>query len=149
LFSEGKMGHAGFQESACLIAHAMGWHVDEISETCEPMIAPRNLCTDFFQVAVGVTCGLHQRCLLRSGNQIKIELDLKMYLGAEDPHDAITIDGDPPIDLVLRGGIAGDAATVAALVNIVPRLMRSSAGLLLISEIAVPAWSGSSNCVPQ
>jgi hypothetical protein len=145
LFSEGKMGHAGFQESASLIAHSMGWQVDEMTETCEPMIAPRDIHTQYFKVAKGLTCGLHQRCLVKSDGQTKIELDLKMYLDADDPHDAIRIDGDPPLDLVLRNGVAGDTATVAALINIVPRLLHSVPGLHLITDLAVPAWSGSYN----
>ena len=149
LFSEGKMGHAGFQESASLIAHAMGWPVDEIVETCEPMIAEREIRTKYFQVAKGLTCGLHQRCLVKSGNHTKIDLDLKMYLEAESPHDAIRIDGDPPLDVILRGGVAGDTATVAALVNIVPRLLKSAPGLHLLTDLALPAWSNSLDCATK
>src|SRR5256885_9932772 len=43
--------------------------------------------------------------------------DLKMYLGAEDPRDAVKITGDPPINAVLHGGVHGYRATVASLVK--------------------------------
>lgn len=141
LFAEGKMGHAGFQESASLIAHALGSRVDALVETCEPVIAQRNILTAYFRVSRGQTCGLHQRCTASVDGRQRIELDLKMYLEAEDPHDAVHIEGDPPLDLILRGGVAGDTATVAALVNIVPRLLTAAAGLRLITELAVPAWA--------
>ena len=142
LFAEGKMGHVGFQESASLLAHALGWRIDKLTETCEPVIAQRDIQTTYFKVAEGRTCGLHQRCIASIAGQQRIELDLRMYLEAEDPHDAVHVEGDPPLDLLLRGGVAGDTATVAALVNIVPRLLRAAPGLRLITDLAVPVWSG-------
>jgi 4-hydroxy-tetrahydrodipicolinate reductase len=39
---------------------------------------------------------------------------------------------------VLNGGVAGDDATVAALINIVPRLLAAPAGVRLMTELAVP-----------
>ncbi len=142
LFAEGKMGHAGFQESASLIAHALGWRIDQLLETCQPVIARHDIQTAYFHVPRGQTCGLHQRCTARVDGRQRIELDLKMYLDAEEPHDAVQIEGDPPLDLILRGGVAGDTATVAALVNIVPRLLQAAPGLRLITELAVPTWPG-------
>jgi hypothetical protein len=29
------------------------------------------------------------------------------------PHDAVQTEGEPPLDMVIRGGVAGDQATVA------------------------------------
>lgn len=140
-FSEGKAGHAGFRESAALIAHCLAWPIDEIIETCEPMIAEKPIMTEHFSVPQGKTCGLHQRVSVISDGEQKIELDLKMYLEAINPHDAVRIDGDPPIEAVVRGGVAGDQATVAALINSVPRLLRSSPGLLLMTDLPVPSWA--------
>ncbi len=48
---------------------------------------------------------------------ICLTLDLKTYLDAPNPHDACQIEGEPPLNLVINGGVAGDGATVAALVN--------------------------------
>ncbi len=145
LFAQGKAGHAGFRESVALIAHSMGWLLDEMLETCEPMIAQSDIHTEYFQVPSGMTCGLHQRCVGKISGEIKIDLDLKMYLGAPDPHDAIQITGDPPLDVIARGGVAGEQATVAALVNAIPRLLNARSGMRLMTELAVPAWSGGCN----
>lgn len=142
MFAEGKAGHAGFRESAALIAHCMGWTLDEVTETCEPVIARHDIKTEFFSVARGLTCGLHQRCIGKIAGEVRIDLDLKMYLDAEDPHDAVQIAGDPPLDVLVRGGVAGDHATVAALVNVVPRLLQAPAGMRLMTELPVPSWSG-------
>jgi len=63
-----------------------------------------------------------------------------MYLDAPDPHDLVRIEGDPPVEALLKGGIAGDSATVAALVNAVPRLLTAQPGLLLMTDLSAPVW---------
>jgi hypothetical protein len=141
LFAEGKAGHAGLKESAALIGHCMGWMFEELLETCEPIIAKQSIQTKHLEVQSGQTCGLHQRCTGTTNGETKLELDLKMYLGAPDPHDAIRIAGEPPLDVLVRGGVAGDHATVAALINVIPRLLKAEAGLRLLTDLAVPTWS--------
>ena len=140
-FAAGKAGHAGFQQSVALLAHAMGWKLDEIRESCEPVVATSRVVTKFFDVAPGQSLGIHQKCVGLSGGQTRIKLDLQMYLDASLPHDAIVIKGRPELNLVLNGGVAGDDATVAALINIVPRLLAAPAGVRLMTELAVPAWN--------
>src|SRR5687767_14464916 len=139
-FAAGKAGHAGFQQSIALLAHAMGWKLDEIRETCEPVVATSRVVTKFFDVAPGQSVGIHQKCIGLCGGETKIKLDLQMYLDAPLPHDAIVIKGRPDLNLVLNGGVAGDDATVAALINIVPRLLAATPGVRLMTELAVPAW---------
>lgn len=139
-FAAGQAGHAGFQQSVALLAHSMGWKLDEIRETCEPVVASSRVVTEFFDVAPGRSLGIHQKCIGISGGETKIKLDLQMYLDASLPHDAIVIKGRPDLNLVLNGGVAGDDATVAALINIVPRLLAAVPGVRLMTELAVPAW---------
>jgi hypothetical protein len=141
LFREGKMGHVGLVESLALVAHCLGWKIDKTKETCEPMIAPHDIKTEFLEVKRGLTCGIHHRAEAKVDGKTKLTLDLKMYLDAEDPRDAVKVYGDPPIDAVLRGGVHGDRATVAALVNAVPTVLKASPGLLLMTDIAVPRAS--------
>lgn len=139
-FAAGKAGHAGFQQSVALLAHAMGWALDEIRETCEPVVATSRVVTNFFDVAPGRSLGIHQKCIGLAGGETKIKLDLQMYLDASLPHDAIVVQGRPGLNLVLNGGVAGDDATVAALINIVPRLLAAAPGVRLMTELAVPSW---------
>jgi 4-hydroxy-tetrahydrodipicolinate reductase len=139
-FAAGKAGHAGFQQSVALLAHAMGWKLDEIRESCEPVVATSRVVTKFFDVAPGQSLGIHQKCVGLSGGETRIKLDLQMYLDAPLPHDAIVIKGRPELNLVLNGGVAGDDATVAALINIIPRLLQGAPGVRLMTELAVPAW---------
>jgi 4-hydroxy-tetrahydrodipicolinate reductase len=140
LYRSGDAGHAGFRESAALICHCLGWSPHKIEETCEPVIADHDLKTEFFSVARGSTCGLHQVVRAHVDGRTPLTMDLKMYLDAPNPHDAIGIDGEPKLTLTLDGGVAGDHATVAALVNTIPRLLEAGAGLHLLTSLAVPSW---------
>lgn len=137
LFRQEKMGHVGLVESIALIAHVLGWKIGKIKETCEPMIAPRTIKTQFLEVPKGLCCGIHHRAEASDGKK-KLVLDLKMYLDAENPRDAVKITGDPEINAILHGGVHGDRATVAALVNAVPVILKAPAGLLLVTDVPVP-----------
>jgi 4-hydroxy-tetrahydrodipicolinate reductase len=141
LLRAGRAGHAGLKESLALLAHGLGWNLKNIVETGDAIIASRNIRTRYLQVRKGQTCGLHQRAQGQVNGRIRLTLDLKMFLGAKDPHDAIQIEGDPPLKIIIHGGVAGDQATVAALVNTAPRLLRARPGLLLPTDLPLPSFS--------
>lgn len=46
-----------------------------------------------------------------------ITLDLIMAAGAAPPRDAVAVDGDPPLQVEIPGGVLGDEATCAIVVN--------------------------------
>ena len=138
LFKQGKAGHAGLKESLALIAHCLGWPVKNILETGDAVVADHDIRTQHLAVKKGRTCGLHQHATATMDGRVCLTLDLRMYLDAPDPHDAVRIEGDPPLDVVINGGVAGDQATVAALVNTAPRLLNAPAGLLLVTDLPVP-----------
>ncbi len=133
-----QAGHAGLSESLALIAHCLGWKITRLVETGDAVVARRDLRTPHVAVTKGQTCGLHQRAEASVRGKVCLTLDLTMSLDAPEPRDAIQIEGDPPMQLVLPGGVAGDEATVAALVNAVPRLLRTPPGLRLMTDLAVP-----------
>jgi 2,4-diaminopentanoate dehydrogenase len=138
LFKEGKAGHAGLKESAALIAHCLNWKVQSLVETGDAVVADHDIRTRFLEVKKGQTCGLHQRAEVKVGGKVCLTLDIKMYLDAKEPHDAIQIEGEPPLEVVIHGGVAGDQATVAALVNTARHLLQAPAGLLLMTDLPVP-----------
>ncbi len=141
LFSEGKAGHAGLKESAALIAHCLGWEISKITETCQAMVADHDITTPHVQVKKGQCCGLHQYGEVTVGNEVKITLDLKMYLDAPNPHDSCQIDGEPALSMTISTGVAGDSATVSSVVNAAPRILKAPPGLLLMTDIGVPSFA--------
>ena len=141
LFKEGKAGHAGLKDSAALIAHCLGWKITSLTETCEAVVADHDIKTPHVEVKKGQCCGLHQYGEAKVNGKVVLTLDLKMYLDATNPHDATQIIGEPGLNLRLEGGVAGDAATVASLVNAAPRVLKAPPGLLLMTDIGVPSFA--------
>jgi 4-hydroxy-tetrahydrodipicolinate reductase len=137
-FRAGLAGHAGLKQSLALVAHCMGWKLGTITETCQAVVARRKIRTAHLEVQPGQTCGLIQHAHARARTGQRLELKLQMHLDARDPHDSIQILGEPPLDVLIRGGVAGDQATVAALVNTAPRLLPAPPGLRLASELMLP-----------
>ncbi len=123
--AEKKLGHVGLSESAAIIAQGLGFPIEEITETIEPVLAEANTQ----DVQAGRVLGLHQIALVQSGDEVKVELDLTMAVGVAEPSDTIVIEGDPPVHMKVSGGFHGDRATVGCVVNAIPFVVDAPAGL--------------------
>ena len=133
--TEGTVRHVGLLESAHMIAAGLGWKLDRVDESLEPAIAPRDLDTDYLRVPAGAAAGIKQSARGYRNGDLAISLDLQMYVGAESPRDHVLIDGTPPIDCTIAGGVAGDIATAAIAVNCIPKLMAAPAGMITMKDL--------------
>jgi 4-hydroxy-tetrahydrodipicolinate reductase len=133
--TEGTVRHVGLVESVYMIAGALGWKMEKVEETLEPAIAPRDLDTEYLRIPAGAAAGIKQSARGWRDGEMAISLDLQMYVGAEAPRDHVLIDGVPPIDVTIAGGVAGDAATAAIVVNSIPKVMSARAGLLTMHDL--------------
>ncbi len=142
----GTIGHVGLMESLWYLAAGLGWKLDETEERLEPKLAERLVETPVVTVEPGHVAGIHHTASGRIGGREVLFLDLQMYVGADDPRDAVQVDGDPPVDLVIRGGVFGDTATVAALVNAIPLVRKAKPGLRTTRDLPLPRAFASSGC---
>lgn len=133
--TEGTVRHVGLLESTHMIAASLGWKLDRVEETIEPAIAPRDLDTDYLRIPAGAAAGIKQYARGYRNGDLAVSLDLQMYVGAESPRDHIVIEGDPPIDMTIAGGVAGDLATAAIVVNSIPKVMAARPGLLTMPDL--------------
>ena len=133
--ASGKFGHIGLVESVRMVADGLNWTIDRIDENLEPVISDKKVETPYLTVEIGQVAGIHHSAKAYIGSEEVLSLELKMYVGASDPKDAVKVTGDPPIDLVVNGGIFGDSATVAALVNGIPLVVESGPGLKTVKDI--------------
>lgn len=138
LVSENKLGHIGLLESLLAIADGLNWHPETIDEKVEPVLAQKAIKTQFVEVQPGQVAGIRHTCVASVNGTPVIELELQMYVGADDPNDSVFIDGDPPINMRIDGGIFGDTATVAALINTAGRLQGQAPGLKTMLDLPVP-----------
>ena len=128
-----RLGHRGFAESCALVGLGLGFVLDDIRTTIDPVVDDRP------GIPPGRVAGLRQSAVgVRGGREI-VRLDLEMSVGAPDPRDAIVIDGDPPLDVVIRGGTHGDRGTVGTVLSAIPAVIASLPGLKTILDLALVA----------
>jgi 2,4-diaminopentanoate dehydrogenase len=125
----GVIKHHGLPESIAMVADGLGFSLDDISETIEPMIAEAIVKTEFLEVAAGQVAGVHQIARGTASGKEKIFMELKMYVGAKEPGDTVVLKGDPNLTLTIPGGTHGDVATAAMAVNAIPVVLAANAGL--------------------
>jgi hypothetical protein len=127
--SAGVIKHHGLPESIAMVADGLGFELDDISETIEPVIAEEPVKTEFLEVARGQVAGVHQIARGTDGGKEKIYMELKMFVGAKDPADSIQLRGEPNLALTIPGGTHGDIATAAVVVNAIPSILAAQSGL--------------------
>ncbi len=137
-----EIRHVGLEESLTMVAHALGWRLDKVEETIEPVIAEKPVKSQFVEVKEGQVSGVHQVARGSRGGQELIVLHLYMHIGAENPGDSVVIKGTPDIELTIKG-IHGDLATAAMAVNAVPKVVSAPPGLVTMKDLPlVCAWLG-------
>lgn len=132
----GTIKHVGLPESVALVAHAMGWELDEIEETLEPVMAEIPLTTEFLTVPMGHVAGIHQTAVGRKDGEILVRLVLDMFIGAQEPGEHIVLKGEDHIETRIKG-IHGDLATAAVVINAIPRVIAAPAGFLTMADLPV------------
>jgi len=138
----GKIKHHGLPESAAMLADALGLRVETITETIEPVLASQVVKTEYLEVAPGRVAGVRQvACGVEAGEE-KVTLELEMYVGAKEPVDEIVLRGRPDLTLRVVGGIHGDLATAAVVVNSIPALLEAPPGLRTVRDIPVCYFAG-------
>jgi 2,4-diaminopentanoate dehydrogenase len=131
----GVIKHHGLPESVAMVSDALGFAVDEITETIEPVVASELVRTQFLEVAAGRAAGVHQIARGLAAGQEKIYMELQMYVGAVDPRDSVELRGEPNLSLTIPGGTHGDVATAAVVVNTIPAILDAPAGLRTMRDL--------------
>lgn len=126
----GQIGHVGLRASLVFLANGLGWF-GESEETLKPVRS-----TDG-RTSLGVH---HQATVRDADGKVRVRGNLEMFAGADDL-DEVKIHGTPSIQLEIPGGVSGDHATVAALVNLAARFDQLPVGLSTPADYLGVAWS--------
>ena len=137
---EGSIKHVGFTESIAMIADSLGWTLDRITDHVEPKLAQVTVSSEFLAVDPGYVCGIVQEGIGYRKKEPAIRLRMEAYLGAPDPYDLIEIDGNPRLSVRIAGGVHGDVATAAIVVNSIPKVLEATPGLRTMRDMPLPSF---------
>lgn len=133
-------GHVGLEQSIGMIAGALKWQLDKIKvDPVKPVIAKKNVASEAIKVKRGQAAGLKQSAHGFVGGEERITLDFQAYIGAEEEYDAVTIDGVPPIRQKISPCVHGDLATIAVIVNSIPKVVNAPPGLVTMKDLPIPS----------
>ncbi len=137
LVDNGTLRHVGITESISMIAAGLGWKLDDITETIEPVIAKKRVKSQYITVESGQAAGVRQLGHGLRGKEEIITLEFEASLGAPESYDAIYISGTPNMEVVIKGGTHGDIATAAITVNSARRVVEAPPGLITMKDLPI------------
>ncbi len=133
-------GHVGLVESIAMVAAALAWELDEIKELPpEAVIAEEEITTPYTTVKPGNAAGLKSVAYGAKGGEKLITLNFIANAAVKEEYDSVTIDGVPPINEKIIGGVHGDYGTIAVTTNMIPKVINAPPGLYTMKDLPVPS----------
>jgi 2,4-diaminopentanoate dehydrogenase len=139
---DASVRHVGLTESVSMIADALGWKLERITDEIQPKIASESVSSEFLAVDPGFVCGIIQDGVGYRDGQPVITLHMEAYLGAPESFDAVEITGSPALRMKLAGGVHGDIATASITVNSIPKILDVPPGLHTMRDMPLPSFFG-------
>jgi hypothetical protein len=137
---EGTVRHVGFAESIQMIADALGWRLDKITDDVKPVVAEGTVQSELLAVDAGYVSGIVQDGTGYVDGEPRIKLHMEAYLGAPESYDSVTIEGSPRIHSRVEGGVHGDIATASMTVNSIPAALAAAPGLRTMRDLRLPSF---------
>jgi len=136
----GSIRHVGLAESITMIADALGWQLDRVTDEVTAKIADAAVASEFLAVDPGYVSGIVQDGIgYRHGTAV-ITLHIEAYLGAPDPYDSTVIEGNPKLRMRIPGGVPGDISTASIVVNSIPKVLAAPPGLQTMRSLPLPSY---------
>ncbi|MCL5267252.1 MAG: hypothetical protein M1469_04000 [Bacteroidetes bacterium] len=136
----GRFGHIGLTDSAEFVSHYLGIKYDNIRSSIQPVVADHDYHGDEVFVAMNHVLGVRQEVVVEKGSQAVLSLRLTMRIDASIEYDAVFVDGDPPVNVVINNGIMGDTATVGLVLNQIENLLETAPGFHDMADMRIPRF---------
>ena len=136
----GALRHIGLTESMHFIAHSLQWKIDRTEEAIVPVVAETTINTKEMTIRKGQAMGVRQIGQAWIGQEEKIKLVFEAAVGSNRSYDEITITGRPVIHSKIEGGVNGDIATSAIVLNAIPQILKSSPGLKTMADLGLVSY---------
>ena len=132
---ESGFGHAGLAASAHLLAAGLGLTLDSVEETIAPVTARSEQKSWDGVIAAGQVAGVLQECRGHAGGREVIHLIFRAALGEPESYDRVRVEGPEPLTVRFEGGVPGDSATAAIIVNALPLVWALPPGLRTMADL--------------
>jgi 4-hydroxy-tetrahydrodipicolinate reductase len=137
------VGHFGFPESISMIAKSLGWEIERIEQTREPIVSQVDRKTPFVTITPGLTAGCKHTGIGYMKGKPVITLihpqQVHPHLADVTTGDYIEIAGHPKVSFSGSPEIPGGIGTEALAVNMIPQIINAAPGLYTMAELPVPA----------
>jgi hypothetical protein len=137
---DGSVRHVGLTESIAMIADAMGWTLDRITDEIQPKLATVTISSEYLAVDPGYVSGIIQDGVGYRKSEPVIKLHMEAYLGSPETFDSVDIEGSPNLSMKIAGGIHGDVATASIAINSIPKVLQASPGLHTMRDLPLPSF---------
>jgi 4-hydroxy-tetrahydrodipicolinate reductase len=137
---DGSVRHVGLTESIAMIADALGWSLDRITDDIQPKLATVTISSEFLAVDPGYVCGIVQDGVGYRKGEPAIRLHMEAYLGSPETYDSVAIEGSPNLSMKIAGGIHGDVATASIAVNSIAKVLQATPGLHTMRDLSLPSF---------
>jgi len=135
-------GHVGFEESIGMIASAIGWKVDKVTTSMDPIVTDVDRKSQYGFAKAGNVAGVAMKGFGYIDGELKIEMDHPQQIEPEQvgvqTGDYVIIKGTPNINMVNSPEVPGGIGTIAMCVNTIPHIINAKPGLHTMLTIPVP-----------
>ncbi|MGX6977759.1 2,4-diaminopentanoate dehydrogenase [Vagococcus elongatus] len=146
-FEKGKAdgslsGHVGFPESIGLIVEGLGWEIDEIEQSMEPIVTDVDREAPHGEAKAGEVAGVSMKAFGKKDGKTIIEMDHPQQIEPEqvgvNTGDYVIIDGTPKVNMVGSPEVEGGIGTIAMCVNMIPQTINARPGLVTMIDLPIP-----------
>lgn len=139
----GKLsGHVGFHESIHMIADAIGWDVEKVTQSMDPIMTDVDRKSPYGFAKAGNVAGCAMKGQGHIDGEVKIEMDHPQQIEPEQvgvqTGDYVIIKGTPDINMVNSPEVPGGIGTIAMCVNMIPHIINARPGLHTMIDLPVP-----------
>lgn len=135
-------GHVGFPESIHMVADAIGWKVDKVTQSMDPIVTDVDRQAPHGFAKAGDVAGCAMKGFGHIDGEIKIEMDHPQQIEPEQvgvqTGDYVIIKGKPDVNLVNSPEVPGGIGTIAMCVNMIPHIINARPGLHTMLTLPVP-----------
>lgn len=137
----GRFGPIGLTDSAEFIAHHLDIKYDDIRSTMQPVLADHDHNGGDMFVARDHVVGVRHEVVVEKETREIVNLRLTMRVDATIEFDAVSVEGEPPVNVVINNGVMGDVASVGMILNQVRDFLGMPPGFHDMAGMKIPHFA--------